>query len=135
MNAKINATWTDSFKKGNGMFCSENNLMDGMGYHFMKRANKEATLPEEFLAAAYSACYNMTFAMLLSNENFVVNELNTDCIITYDADNATGADLSVAGNVDDITEEKFNELALEAKKQCPIGKSFNFPTKLNILLR
>lgn len=135
MEAKIKSIWKDSLKKGTGLLGSDNKLMDGMGYHFMKRRNKEATLPEEFLAAAYSTCFNMTLAMLLTNENYVINELNTDCIITYDADNVTGSDLSVVGNVVNISEEKFHELALVAKTQCPIGKSFIFPTKLNILLK
>lgn len=134
MNQKINAIWSGSFKKGAGKFTSENPLMNNMDFHFMKRANKNATLPEEFLAAAYSACFNMTMVMLLSKENYTIRTLDTDCTITYGADCVTGAELSLIGEVEEISADKFQELAKEAKLQCPVGKSFTFPAKLNIIM-
>ncbi len=134
-NAKIKAIWKDSLKKGDGSFSSENNLMNGMDYHFTNRPNKQVTLPEEFIGAAYSSCFNMTLAMLLSKKNHTITSLETDCIISYDEINVTGAELMVTGTVEGISESKFNEMAEEAKVLCPIGKAFIFPTILTITLK
>lgn len=134
MNATIKAVWSDNFKKGSGIFSSVNPLMHEMNFHFMQRPNKKATLPEELLAAAYSSCFSMTLAMLLTKENFTINRIETECNVEYNNDKVTNATLSVHSNLSDkIDEIKFKEIATQAKELCPISKGFNFPTQLNVL--
>ncbi|MGO3706501.1 MAG: OsmC family peroxiredoxin [Mesonia hippocampi] len=132
MKTTIKATWENTLKKGEGSFSSENTLMDGMNYHFTKRPNKAATTPEEFLAAAYSACYNMTLAMVLSENNHTPKCLETHCHIDYDMDNIKAAEIEITATIDNLEEEEFLELAAQAKKLCPIGNSFAFPSTLTV---
>ncbi|MFD0701432.1 OsmC family peroxiredoxin [Myroides pelagicus] len=132
MKATISANWSESFKKGEGVYTSENPLLNGVTYHFMNRPNKQAVLPEEFLAAAYSGCFNMTLAMLLTTEKYEITSLDTSCDIHYDENKLLKAVLNVQAKVATIDKITFEETAKKAKQLCPIGQGFAFPTELNI---
>ena len=74
---------------------------------------------------------------LLNCLNFVAENIDTHCDITFDT--AKGeislSHLSISAKVPGISADKFNELVINAKENCPISKLLNttitFDAKLN----
>ena len=136
MKSEVKATWTDSFKKGEGKFTSINPVMDGVNFHFMKKQNKPAITPEEFLSAALSACFNMTFANIISEaaKNAEIKTLDTKCVISYQPDAINGAELVFSADIEGLSKEEIEAFANQAKSHCPISKSYAFPVTLTLAL-
>lgn len=131
MQANIRAHWKGSLKTGKGHFTSKNPLLHETGYHFSEQhPNKRTSVPEEFLAAAHTACFNMTFAMILSQNGLEANFITTECTITYSGDKVSHATLHVNASISDISQDEFTRLIKEAKELCPIGRAFNYPVSI-----
>tara|TARA_B100000989_G_C19445308_1_gene429213 strand:- start:437 stop:856 length:420 start_codon:yes stop_codon:yes gene_type:complete len=138
MKRKINAIWNGNGANGNGLLTAQSGAFNKMPYSFKTRFENDdgelGTNPEELIAAALAGCFNMKLAFVLNEADFNPTELNTDAILTFIDGSVTNIELSLKGKVQDLNEEKFIELAEDAKNNCPISGVLNCEILLNASL-
>ncbi|MBA2668907.1 MAG: OsmC family peroxiredoxin, partial [Gemmatimonadetes bacterium] len=85
--------------------------------------------PEELIAAAHAACFNMALSFQLTGAGFPPEELITTAVLTMEQEGVhwsiTAVRLELTGNVPGISEEKFQDLVEAAKSGCPVSKALN----------
>ena len=96
-------------------------------YRFQNEEGKLGTNPEELIAAAHAACFNMQLAFMLAGAGFPADELNTEATVTIEQVGAgfaiTNITLDLKGKVTGMSPEKFNEIAHAAKVACPVSNA------------
>ena len=129
MLRKINAIWEGDGADGTGFLTAQSGAFNKMPYSFKTRfKNDDGTLgtnPEELIAAALAGCFNMKLGFVLNESNFNPTKLNTDAELIFEDGKIISVNLNLKGEVDNISSEKFIELANEAKNNCPISGVLN----------
>ena len=135
MKRKVNAIWNGNGSNGNGLLTAQSGAFDNMPYSFKTRFENEngelGTNPEELIAGALAGCFNMKLAFVLNEADFNPTELNTDALLTFNDGSITSIELFLKGKVPNLNEEKFIELAEDAKNNCPISGVLNCEIILN----
>jgi osmotically inducible protein OsmC len=135
MKRKVKAIWKGSGMEGSGVLNSQSGALSNMPYSFKTRFKNEngklGTNPEELIAAALVACFNMKLSFVLNEENFSPEELATEAILSFEDGKVVSIDLNLNGKVSRISEEKFVELANDAKNNCPISGVLNCLVSVN----
>ena len=138
MKRKVNAIWNGNGANGNGLLTAQSGAFNKMPYSFKTRFENDngelGTNPEELIAAALVGCFNMKLAFVLNEAGFNPTELNTDAVLTFIDGSVTSIELSLKGKVQNLNEEKFIELAEDAKNNCPISGVLNCEILLNASL-
>lgn len=141
MKRKANAIWKGSTKEGVGSLTGPSGVLDETPYSFKARFENEdgklGTNPEELIAAAHAGCFNMALSVVLGEEGYKPDELNTDAIIQLEKKDGgfeiTSIKLNLSAKVPEINEDKFRELANAAKEGCPVSKALkSVPLELTI---
>lgn len=125
--------------KSTGRTHWEGNLFDGAGsasldsgaagplqVTWKARAEEHGglTSPEELIAAAHSSCYSMALSNILDKNGTPPKSLDVTATATFvPGDGITTMELSVSADIDGVTDEKFRELAGEAKDGCPVSQA------------
>ena len=129
MKRKVNAIWRGDGANGNGSLTTQSGAINNMPYSFKTRVENEdgklGTNPEELIAAALVGCFNMKLSFVLNEADYNPSELNTSAVLTFEDGKVLSIDLNLEGDVPEITQEKFIELANEAKNNCPISGALN----------
>ena len=129
MKRKINAIWKGDGTDGTGVLTAQSGAFNNMPYSFKTRfKNDDGTLgtnPEELIAAAHAGCFNMKLSFVLNESDYNPEELNTDAVLTFEDGKVVSIELNLKAKVPNIDEEKFQELAVEAKENCPISGALN----------
>ena len=138
MKRKINAIWKGDGADGDGVLTAQSGAFNNMPYSFKTRfKNDDGTLgtnPEELIAAAHAGCFNMKLSFVLNESDFHPEELNTDAVLTFEDGKVISIEVNLHAKVSGISEEKFQELAEDAKKNCPISGALNCEIILNASL-
>ena len=138
MKRKVNAIWNGNGSNGNGLLTAQSGAFDNMPYSFKTRFENEngelGTNPEELIAGALAGCFNMKLAFVLNEADFNPAELNTDALLTFNDGSIISIELFLKGKVPNLNEEKFIELAEDAKNNCPISGVLNCEIILNASL-
>ena len=138
MKRKINAIWNGNGEDGSGFLTAQSGAFNKMPYSFKTRFKNDdgilGTNPEELIAAAHAGCFNMKLAFVLNEADFNPNELNTKAQLTFQDGVITSIELILNGNIPNINQDKFTELAEEAKNNCPVSGVLNCEIKLNATL-
>lgn len=119
------AIWKGTVKEGNGTLSSKSKVLDGKQYSFKTRFEEgDGTNPDELLAASHAACFAMATSMMLGLEGFTPEALDATSEMTMDTDKLEIAKshLTLKAKVPGISQEKFLEIANNAKQNCPISK-------------
>ena len=129
MKRKINAIWKGDGADGTGVLTAQSGAFNNMPYSFKTRfKNDDGTLgtnPEELIAAAHAGCFNMKLSFVLNESDYNPEELNTDAVLTFEDGKVISIELNLKAKVPNIIEEKFLQLAEEAKENCPISGALN----------
>ena len=135
MKRKIIAVWEGDGADGNGFLTAQSGAFNNMPYSFKTRFENDngelGTNPEELIAGALAGCFNMKLSFVLNESNYSPDELNTEAVLTFEDGKIISVDLNLNAKISDINEEKFNELAHEAKDNCPISGALNCQINLN----
>jgi osmotically inducible protein OsmC len=131
MKRRSTAIWHGNGPEGKGNLTSTSGVLNQTPYSSMLRFKNEdglaGTNPEELIAAAHSGCYAMALSYGLTAAGFVATELKVEAAVNLehmtDHFEITNIHLDLKGNVPGITEEKFIELANEAKINCPVSRA------------
>ena len=122
---KANAIWKGDLKTGNGTMKVGSGAYEG-AYSFATRfEDKEGSNPEELIGAALAGCFSMALSNELDKAGFTPNSVETSADVTIDpgAGAITTIKLVTKGDVSDIENEKFQEIAKAAKSGCPVSKA------------
>lgn len=125
------AVWHGSGEDGQGTFSSTSGALNQIPFssttRFQNVDSKMGTNPEELIAAAHAGCFSMALSFQLSGAGFVPTELKTTATILLRQKESgfeiAEIQLNLEGKVPGVTEEKFQELAQVAKKNCPVSKA------------
>ena len=138
MKRKVNAIWKGNGADGNGILTAQSGAFNNMPYSFKTRFENDngslGTNPEELIAAALAGCFNMKLSFVLNEADFNPEELNTEATLSFEDGKIVSIFLDLKGKVSEIKEEKFVELAEEAKNNCPISSSLNCSISLKASL-
>ena len=135
MKRKITAIWKGDGPTGTGVLTAQSGAFNNMPYSFKTRFENDngklGTNPEELIAAALAGCFNMKLSFVLNESDYVPDELNTDAILTFVDGKIISIDLHLKAKVPGLDKEKFDELAEDAKENCPISGALN--CEINII--
>lgn len=126
MKRSATAHWAGTGKEGSGHLTTDSKTLSATPYSYLSRFEQgQGTNPEELIAAAHAGCFTMKLTFLLSSSGFTPGTLDTTCAITLENGKITSSQLSLVAKVDGISEQQFEELAQEAKLNCPISQLLN----------
>ena len=87
------------------------------------------TSPEELIAAAHASCYAMAFSGRLAKNNTPGTSLDVSCTVTFaNVDGGwkiASSEITVVGKVAGIDAARFQEIAADAKANCPVSAALN----------
>jgi osmotically inducible protein OsmC len=135
MKRTASATWVGDLKQGKGTLDSQSGVLKETPYSFVTRfENSPGTNPEELIAAAHAGCYTMALSAFLGKANFTPTKLSTRATLTLEQVQGnwtvTGIHLDLQAKVPGIDRKKFEEIAADAKANCPISRLLN--TKITL---
>lgn len=86
------------------------------------------TSPEELLAAAHAACFAMALSFELQGRKAPPRSLDVSARVGFDPKVGGGyevsfSELTVRGDVPDISDEEFQEAVRQASQGCPISSA------------
>jgi osmotically inducible protein OsmC len=133
---KAKAQWKGSGKEGKGTLTTGSKVLENTQYSFHTRFEdgEKGTNPEELIGAAHSGCFAMQLSFLLNEAGFTATTLDVDATVTFEDGNVTHVLLVLKGDVPNIDEKQFNEIANNAKSVCPISKLLKADIKLEARL-
>ena len=135
MKRKVNAIWIGGGADGNGLLSAQSGAFEKMPYSFKTRfendEGKLGTNPEELIAGAHAGCFNMKLSFVLNEAGYSPEELNTDAVLTFEDGKIISIELNLSAKVPGVSKEVFEELAEDAKKNCPISGVLNCDITLN----
>ncbi|TAD97874.1 MAG: OsmC family peroxiredoxin [Bacteroidetes bacterium] len=139
MKRKATAIWKGTGKEGKGVLNTPSEVFNNTPYSFNTRfEDGKGTNPEELIAAAHAGCFNMALSFMLVGAGFVAEELDCTATVVLESKNGgfdvTSIVLDLNAKIPNINQAKFDELAANAKANCPISKLFNAPITLNAKL-
>lgn len=118
--------WEGDLFNGSGTTTLDSGAAGPLPVTWKARAEEHGSLtsPEELIAAAHSACYSMAFSNALNKNETPPTSLDVTATATFvPGTGITTIALDVLGNVDGISQERFDELAQEAKDGCPVSQA------------
>jgi lipoyl-dependent peroxiredoxin len=123
-----NAQWEGNLPNGKGKYKLETSGYEGkLTFSSRFEDNKNASSPEELIGAAHASCFSMAFAHALSQAGYKPEKIETDAEITLakagDSFAITDILLKTKGKVSGINEQKFGEIAEDAKENCPVSRA------------
>jgi osmotically inducible protein OsmC len=133
------AVWTGSAKDGNGELSTQSETLKDTPYTFDDRFGQgKGTNPEELIAAAHAGCFTMALAFKLAHERFTPEGINTAATLKMEQVNGawtiTSIDLETRARIPGIDAKKFQELAADAKANCPVSRLLNAKITLHAAL-
>jgi lipoyl-dependent peroxiredoxin len=134
--------WYGSFFEGTGNLSTETtDTIRSVPYTYASRfEGAPGAIPEELLVTGHAGCYNHALANIARKNGVAVESITTTAQLTMGTDNqgtdghgysVEGIHLIVQADLPDITDEKFQEIADEARKLCSISKILRVPITLD----
>jgi lipoyl-dependent peroxiredoxin len=126
---KAHAKWEGDLKQGKGSLKLDS-IDKNFAYNFRSRFEEgDETNPEELIAAAHAGCFSMALSGLLSEKGYDVKSIETVAEVSIQKqDNGFGitkSHLTLQADIPGIDENQFNELANQAKKNCPVSQALS----------
>ena len=132
---KASAVWQGGGETGEGKLTTGSGELNNTAYEFKTRfKDAKGTNPEELIGAAYAGCYTMQLAFFLEEEGYTATKLHTDATVYFADGSIPKIDLTLEGEVPNISADEFKKIAEKAKKECPVGKLLNAEKNLTVTL-
>ncbi len=134
---RASANWQGTGKEGKGTLSTQTKVLDKSQYSFGSRFESGiGTNPEELVGAAHAGCFAMKLSFGLNAAGFTADNIDANAVVSLDPDKGkiTDIHLDVTAKIPGITNEKFQEIAKDAKENCPISKSLNADITLDARL-
>lgn len=134
---KATTVWSGPLLTGSGTVSLDTSGVGSYEVSWASRADEAngKTSPEELIAAAHSACYSMAFSARLANNETPPERLETSAVVTLvPGTGITKSAITVVGTVPGIDDAKFQELAADAKANCPVSQALSIEITLDATL-
>ena len=136
MKRTATAHWSGSGKEGKGHLSTQSTVLKETQYSSNTRfEDGVGTNPEELIAAAHAGCFTMKLSFNISGAGFVPTSLDTKANLTFENGAIPNIHLETVAVVPGLGEEQFQELAADAKANCPISKLLNTEITLSAELK
>ena len=124
------AVWKGSGPDGQGALTTPSGALKDQPYsaklRFQSEDGRAGTNPEELIAAAHAGCFSMALAFRLTAAGHPAEELHTEAKVELVKKEAgwtiPSIELVLTAKVPGIDQAKFDELAADAKANCPVSK-------------
>ena len=133
------AAWQGGIKDGKGTISTGSGVLRDHPYGFNSRfEGGKGTNPEELIGAAHAGCFSMALSKILGDAGHVAKKLATTADVTLEQKDGgftiTAVKLTLDANIPGIDENTFQDLAAEAKANCPVSKVLNATITLDATL-
>jgi osmotically inducible protein OsmC len=130
------ARWDGSLQDGHGTMRMSSGGYEGP-YSFQSRFQEgDGTNPEELIAAAHAGCFSMALSADLGRAGYTVAHVETQATVHLDVDDSgagiSGIELDTRARVADIDDATFQEIAAQAKQNCPVSKALAAVPTINL---
>jgi osmotically inducible protein OsmC len=135
--AHSEAIWLGTLKEGTGTMKVASGFFEGP-YTRASRfdADPNGTNPEELIGAAHAGCFSMFLAALLSNNGFHPARIHTRATVHLGTGpTITKIELVTDAEVPGIEEAAFQDLAKQAKANCPVSKALSAVPEITLEAR
>lgn len=127
------AQWKGNGMEGQGSLTTQSGAFQNQPYSFKTRFASEdgraGTNPEELIAAAHAGCYAMALSFALTGAGHPPDELIVKASVAMDKEDVhwfvKTITLELNAKVPGIEKDKFQALAEQAKKTCPVSKALS----------
>ena len=128
--------WNGDLTTGSGHIKGRTGAVDA-AYSLKSRVeNTPQTNPEELIGAAHAACYSMMVSALLTGAGTPPGHIKTVAKVHLDKEGEgfkiSTIEIETEAKVAGIDDAKFQEVAKNAKENCPVSKAL---TGVNITLK
>jgi len=135
MKRTASAAWLGDLKQGKGTVSTQSGVLKETPYSFTTRfENGIGTNPEELIAAAHAGCFTMALSASLGRAGFTPQKLSTQATLSFEQVQGswtiTAVHLETSARIPNIGREKFEEIAADAKANCPVSRVLN--TKITL---
>ena len=139
MKRTASAAWSGDLKQGKGTVSTQSGVLKDTAYSFSTRfENGIGTNPEELIAAAHAGCFTMALSATLGRAGFTAQRLATDAVLTLEQVDGnwtiTTVNLRLTARVAGIDRAKFDQIAADAKANCPVSRVLNAKISLDAML-
>lgn len=140
MKKTASAHWQGDLKQGKGTISTQSGALKDNPYGFNTRFEEApGTNPEELIGAAHASCFSMAFSLLLGEEIFTPDSIDTKATVTLEKQSdgfaITAVHLEMQARIPGIEQSKFEEIANKAKHGCPVSKLLNADITLDATLQ
>lgn len=131
MTTRSGSASYDGFgKDGKGHVSTQSGVLSDTQYGFASRFEEGiGTNPEELIAAAHASCFTMALSFALAAAGYTDGKLETVAKVTLDKDGdgftITKSALDLNATIAGIDPAQFEDIAADAKANCPISKLLN----------
>lgn len=130
MKRTASAVWLGDLKQGKGSLSTQSGVLKETQYSFATRfENGAGTNPEELIAAAHAGCFTMALSASLGKAGFTPEKLSTQATLTLEQVEGnwtiTTILLELNARIPGIARDKFEEIAADAKANCPVSRVLN----------
>lgn len=121
--------WEGQGKNGKGQISTETGALKLYPYGFASRFedDRRGSNPEEILGAAHAACFTMAFSFACDKAGFATTSVDTLARVRIvqqgDGFVIDRIALTLMAIVPGMDEARFQEIALAAKRDCPMSKA------------
>ncbi|MEO5641940.1 MAG: OsmC family peroxiredoxin [Bacteroidia bacterium] len=120
------AQWLGTGKEGSGTVSTQSQSLNKTQYSYKSRFEEgTGTNPEELIAAAHAGCFSMKLSFLIGAAGLTPGSIETTCDIVLDNGKITSSVLTTTVKAEGLTNDKLQEIAADAKENCPISKLLN----------
>lgn len=140
MKREGSAKWIGSLQHGKGWLTTVSGVLEETPYSFTSRFEEgSGTNPEELIAAAHAGCFSMALSGALAKENFEVKLIDTTATVSLEKVDGNwtikSSHLEVEAAIPGIDSERFQAIADDAKKNCPVSRLLKADISMNAVLR
>ena len=139
MKQTASAIWSGDLKRGTGALSTHSGVLKETPYSFATRfEGAKGTNPEELIAAAHAGCFTMALSAALASAGFTAKRLATSAAVALEqvAGSWTIASVHLENEawIPGISAEKYEQIALEAKANCPVSRLLRAEVSLHAKL-
>ncbi|HEY0427924.1 MAG TPA: OsmC family peroxiredoxin [Pyrinomonadaceae bacterium] len=121
------ASWEGGLMDGKGTMTLGSGAFKGAFSFATRMGDEPGTNPEELIGAALAGCYAMALNATLEKGGLKAKSIKTEAKVYLGKDDAGFAirkiDLTADADVEGLEDEKFQAIAEEVKKGCPVSKA------------
>jgi osmotically inducible protein OsmC len=138
MDSTASAHWEGDLFAGSGTTSLASGVAGPLPVTWASRteAPNGRTSPEELIAAAHAACFNMAFSNGLAQAGTPPTRLDTTAVATFERTDAgfrlTRMALAVEGEVPGIDADGFAAAAEAAKDGCPVSNALKGNVEITV---